>query len=179
MGGHIWLDEHDGPGSTFCFTARFERTSGTVGSFQAERGGAKSTPSSGVSTRPARILIAEDSSLIRRVARLQLQELQYDSDVVNNGAEAVAAVAIGSYDLVLMDMRMPEMDGLSATRAIREAERTNGHRIVVVALTANVLEGDRQACKDAGMDDFLAKPLELNLLRAVLERWLPAPPLVA
>jgi CheY-like chemotaxis protein len=80
---------------------------------------------------------------------------------------------------VLMDMRMPEMDGLSATRAIREAERTNGHRIVVVALTANVLEGDRQACKDAGMDDFLAKPLELNLLRAVLERWLPAPPLVA
>jgi CheY-like chemotaxis protein len=73
-----------------------------------------------------------------------------------------------------MDMRMPEMNGLDATRAIRETERITGRHVVVVALTANVLEDDRKACIDAGMDDFLAKPLTLDALREVLERWLPA-----
>jgi two-component system, sensor histidine kinase and response regulator len=95
--------------------------------------------------------------------------------MVENGLQAVAAAATGNYDLVLMDMRMPEMDGLAATRAIRQAERAGGGRIVVVALTANVLEGDREACIAAGMDDFLAKPLALDMLRVMLERWLPDP----
>jgi PAS domain S-box-containing protein len=123
--------------------------------------------------RRTRILMAEDSSLIRRVARFQLQELDYSVDIVENGAEAVAAASTGNYELVLMDMRMPEMDGLDATRAIRSAERESGRHIIVVALTANVLEGDREACTAAGMDDFLAKPLQLEALRAVLEHWLP------
>jgi PAS domain S-box-containing protein len=123
--------------------------------------------------RRARILLAEDSALIRRVARFQLQDLQYGVDIVENGEQAVAAVAAGDYELVLMDMRMPEMDGLAATRAIRAAERESGRHVVVIALTANVLEGDREACIEAGMDDFLTKPLQLDALRAVLERWLP------
>jgi two-component system sensor histidine kinase/response regulator len=123
--------------------------------------------------QPARILLAEDSALIRRVARFQLDELAYGVDIVENGAQAVAAVANGNYELVLMDMRMPEMDGLHATRAIRAAERETGRHVVVVALTANVLDGDREACIAAGMDDFLAKPLQLDALRAVLQRWLP------
>jgi PAS domain S-box-containing protein len=132
-----------------------------------------SVASNGDTHRTARILMAEDSALIRRVAHFQLEELQYGVDIVENGLQAVEAVAGGNYELVLMDMRMPEMDGLSATRAIREAERTSGRHIVIVALTANVLEGDRKACVDAGMDDFLAKPLNLEALRVVLERWLP------
>jgi CheY-like chemotaxis protein len=123
--------------------------------------------------RRARILLAEDSALIRRVARFQLEELQYAVDIVENGELAVAAVASGDYELVLMDMRMPEMDGLTATRAIRTAERKSGDHIVVVALTANALASDREACIAAGMDDFLAKPLQLDALRAVLEHWLP------
>jgi two-component system, sensor histidine kinase and response regulator len=123
--------------------------------------------------RRARILLAEDSALIRRVARLQLEDLQYGADIVENGVEAVAAVANGDYELVLMDMRMPEMDGLTATREIRIAERESGGHIVVVALTANALAGDREACIAAGMDDFLAKPLQRDALRAVLDRWLP------
>jgi PAS domain S-box-containing protein len=123
--------------------------------------------------RRARILLAEDSALIRRVARFQLEELDYAVDIVENGAQAVAAVAGGRYELVLMDMRMPEMDGLAATRAIRDVERESGRHIIVVALTANVLEDDRVACTDAGMDDFLAKPLQLDALRTVLEHWLP------
>jgi len=123
--------------------------------------------------RRARILMAEDSSLIRRVAGFQLEELQYAVDIVENGTQAVQAVATGDYELVLMDMRMPEMDGLAATRAIREAERTTGRHVVVIALTANVLEGDRGACIEAGMDDFLAKPLKLDALKTALQRWLP------
>jgi PAS domain S-box-containing protein len=126
------------------------------------------------SAHGARILMAEDSALIRRVARFQLEELDYAVDIVENGAEAVEAVAAGDYKLVLMDMRMPEMDGLDATRAIRIAERKSGRHIIVVALTANVLEGDREACVKAGMDDFLPKPLELRALRTMLEHWLPA-----
>jgi CheY-like chemotaxis protein len=123
--------------------------------------------------RRARILLAEDSALIRRVARLQLQDLQYAVDMVEDGEQAVTAVAAGDYELVLMDMRMPKMDGLTATRAIRAAERESGRHVVVIALTANVLEGDRKACIEAGMDDFLTKPLERNALRKALERWLP------
>jgi two-component system, sensor histidine kinase and response regulator len=132
-------------------------------------------PASGNGQRRARILMAEDSALIRRVASFQLEELEYAVDIVENGAQAVDAVAQGNYELVLMDMRMPEMDGLAATRAIREAERESGGHIVIVALTANVLDDDRQACVAAGMDDFLAKPLKLEVLRVVLERWLRAP----
>jgi PAS domain S-box-containing protein len=123
--------------------------------------------------RPASILLAEDSALIRRVARHQLAELEQTVDVVENGTQAVAAVASGNYELVLMDMRMPEMDGLAATRAIRSVERENGRRVVIIALTANAMEGDRDACLEAGMDDFLAKPLRLDTLRAMLDRWLP------
>jgi CheY-like chemotaxis protein len=130
-----------------------------------------STPSD--ADRHARILLAEDNALVRRVTRFQLKELQYGVDIVENGEEAVAATGTGHYELVLMDMRMPEMDGLEATRAIRATERENGRHVIVVALTANVLDGDREACMDAGMDDFLTKPLELNALREVLERWLP------
>jgi CheY-like chemotaxis protein len=118
--------------------------------------------------------LAEDSALIRRVTRFQLEELQYRVDIVNNGEQAVAAVAAGDYELVLMDMRMPEMDGLEATRTIRASERENGGHIVIIALTANALAEDREACIEAGMDDFLAKPLQLDALRAALERWMPA-----
>jgi PAS domain S-box-containing protein len=125
--------------------------------------------------RPARILMAEDSALIRRVAGFQLEELDFPVDIVENGKQAVDAVAAGAYDLVLMDMRMPEMDGLDATRAIREAERITGRHVIIIALTANVLEGDREACTEAGMDDFLAKPLKLDALRATLAHWLPEP----
>jgi two-component system, sensor histidine kinase and response regulator len=138
-----------------------------------ERGRKTRVPDATDVPRRVRILLAEDSALIRRVARLQLEDLQYGVEIVENGLQAVAAVAAGDYELVLMDMRMPEMDGLSATRAIRLAERETGRHVIVIALTANALEGDRDACIAAGMDDFLAKPLQLDALRAALERWLP------
>jgi PAS domain S-box-containing protein len=180
MHGRIWLGAHDGPGSTFCFTARLERATDDVVPaapsatlHNAEPEYRMLRAGSGESANRARILLAEDSELIRRVARFQLEDLQYVVDTVENGAQAVTAVATGKYELVLMDMRMPEMDGLAATRAIRAAERETGHHVIVVALTANALAGDRAACLDAGMDDFLAKPLQIEVLRSALERWLP------
>lgn len=137
-------------------------------------GGRKTSGAGSVDVPPrARILMAEGSALIRRVARFQLQDLHYGVDIVENGDQAVAAVATGDYELVLMDMRMPPMDGLAATRAIRKSEQQNGRHVVVIALTANVQKGDREACLEAGMDDFLTKPLQLDALRTALERCLP------
>jgi CheY-like chemotaxis protein len=106
------------------------------------------------------------------VTNSQLEALGYAPAIAENGAQAVAAVAGARYDLILMDMRMPEMDGLEATRAIRVLERRRGGRAVIVGLTANVLAADRSACMEAGMDDFLGKPFQLDALRAVLEGWL-------
>jgi CheY-like chemotaxis protein len=120
-----------------------------------------------------RVLLAEDQRINRRVALLQLKELGYDADAVTNGAEAIDAVARNAYDIVLMDLQMPEVDGLTAARAIRAAEVQTGRHVPIIALTANALERDRRACIDAGMDDYLAKPLEISDLRRMLERWLP------
>jgi PAS domain S-box-containing protein len=120
-----------------------------------------------------RILLAEDQAVNRRVALLQLKELGFEADAVVNGAEAVAAFTRSHYDLILMDMQMPEVDGLAAARTIRAAEIDTGTHTTIVALTANALERDRRACIDAGMDDYLAKPLEIEALRGILERWLP------
>jgi CheY-like chemotaxis protein len=90
---------------------------------------------------------------------------------VNDGREAIDAVAHGDYALVLMDCQMPEVDGFEATREIRRAEAARGGHVPIVAMTANALDGDREACLAAGMDDYLAKPVQLAALRAAIERF--------
>ena len=117
------------------------------------------------------ILLAEDNGVNQKVALRILQRLGYTADVVANGAEAVAAVRDRAgrgrpYDLVLMDIQMPELDGLDATRQIRAADVVQPR---IVALTANAMRGDREACLDAGADDYLAKPIKMESLRDVLE----------
>jgi two-component system, sensor histidine kinase and response regulator len=121
-----------------------------------------------------RLLLAEDNRINRRVATLLLKELGLEADIAVNGAEALTAAAEKPYDLILMDMQMPEVDGLTAARRIRAAEMETGAHVTIIALTANALERDRRACIEAGMDDYLSKPLELEALRSVLTRWLPA-----
>jgi CheY-like chemotaxis protein len=116
------------------------------------------------------VLLAEDNRANQVVAVSLLKKLGLHTTVVPDGAQVVAELARSNYDLVLMDCQMPEMDGYAATREIRRREK--GERIPVVALTANVLEGDREKCLAAGMDDFLAKPLKRDALVAVLGRWL-------
>ncbi|HEV2741289.1 MAG TPA: response regulator [Candidatus Elarobacter sp.] len=117
------------------------------------------------------VLVAEDNAVNRRLALQQLKKLGFRADAVTDGREAIDAVAHGTYDLVLMDCQMPEVDGFEATREIRRGEALRGGHVPIIAMTANTLEGDRQACLAAGMDDYLAKPVQLAALREVVERF--------
>jgi signal transduction histidine kinase/CheY-like chemotaxis protein/HPt (histidine-containing phosphotransfer) domain-containing protein len=125
------------------------------------------------------ILVAEDNPVNQEVARRMLALLGCEADIVNNGREAVEATEKSDYDLILMDIQMPEMDGYQASQAIRE-RTTNDKamppqllKLPIIALTANAVRGDREKCLGAGMDDYLSKPYTLNQLEQVLSTWLP------
>ncbi len=120
---------------------------------------------------PLRILLAEDNTVNQQIALLVLESMGYRADVASNGVEAVEAVERFPYDLVLMDVQMPEMDGLEATRQIRARPIPPERGVLpirIVAMTANAMQGDREACLDAGMDDYLAKPIRPEELAAAL-----------
>ena len=129
----------------------------------------------GLSTSRGRVLLAEDNAVNQRVAQRLLQKLGWDVGVVGNGEEAVAAVAGGGWDAILMDCQMPVMDGFEATMAIRTIEG-EGRRVPIIALTAEALAGDRERCLKSGMDDYLSKPVRAEQLHAALERWVPRAP---
>jgi two-component system, sensor histidine kinase and response regulator len=133
----------------------------------------------------ARVLVAEDNLINQKLTVRMLEKLGFQSDVVENGQEALAALAQGSYALVLMDCQMPLVDGLEATRLIRQREAgtqetatagspETGH-IPIVALTANAMRGDRERCLAAGMDDYLTKPVRKEDLKGILDRWISTP----
>ncbi len=119
----------------------------------------------------SRVLIVEDNPVNQRVAARLLEKLGCTVEVCGNGAEAIERVREVPYDLVLMDCQMPVLDGYAATRAIREAEARCGAHVPIIALTANAMPGDADQCLGAGMDDYLAKPLKLAGLKAVVEKW--------
>jgi signal transduction histidine kinase/CheY-like chemotaxis protein len=168
MGGEAGVESREGVGSTFWFTARFDVVT-------ARDVAALPAPSRVDETRGSgkRILLAEDNVVNEKVATRFLQKLGYAVDAVVNGREAVDAWAKGGYNLVLMDCQMPVLDGYAATREIRARER-NGERIPIVALTANAMPKDELECRQAGMDDHLAKPIDREELARCLEQHLRA-----
>jgi CheY-like chemotaxis protein len=124
---------------------------------------------------PLRVLLCDDNLINQKVALRLLQQMGYKADVANNGVECLAAIEKNPYDVVFMDVQMPEMDGIEATRHIRErqkkAEGNFKDHIVIIAMTANAMQGDREKCITAGMDDYLPKPVRPEEIRKTLERW--------
>jgi two-component system, sensor histidine kinase and response regulator len=121
----------------------------------------------------ARVLVAEDNVVNQRAATRMLETLGCRVDVATSGLEAIKKLESGEYDLVFMDCRMPEMDGYEATREIRRRESRTGNRMPIVAMTAHTLPGDREKCIEAGMDDFVAKPIRKDVIVDVMDRHLP------
>jgi CheY-like chemotaxis protein len=119
-----------------------------------------------------KILVADDISANQMLSLKLLENLGYTGVAVSNGKEALDALELRPYDLVLMDCQMPEMDGFEATKRIRGSADAAVRSIPIVALTANAMEGDRKKCLDAGMNDYLSKPLKKDPLREVLQKWL-------
>lgn len=167
MGGKIWFESEPGNGSTFHFTIQAETIRGKqLESGEMDRG---VVLASFPGLKPMRILVAEDNPSNQRVLIEMLKRLSYRADAVADGKEVIQAFERQDYDLVLMDIKMPEMDGATATRVIRKLRPENGPKIV--AITAYALEGDREKCLEAGMDDYISKPIQLKELAAILEKY--------
>jgi hypothetical protein len=125
--------------------------------------------------RPARILIVEDNATNQILARRMLEKMGHRVDVVADGKEALAVLELADYDLIFMDCQMPVLDGYAATAELRRREAPGGGHVPVVAMTANAIEGERERCLAAGMDDYLVKPLQAAVIDAAVRRWASAP----
>ena len=172
MGGRVWAESLPGQGSTFHFTARLapaEEAATAPAPVPAAAAG--TTTSTGTASRPAHVLLAEDNPVNRRLAETLLTRAGCTVTTATTGRQAVD-LYVGSpegFDLILMDVQMPEMDGLAATAELRALGCTT---VPIVAMTAGALQGDRERCLAAGMNDYLAKPVRRENLLAVLDTWL-------
>ena len=184
MGGDIGVESTKNVGSKFYFTMKFElgdkdkvvRPDTYFDSASGTETMKKESAGSAVKiTKEMRgefkILLAEDNFINQKVALRILSEVGYKADAVVNGAEAVKAVEEGNYDVILMDVQMPEMDGMTATKIIRSF-KTEKKNIPIIAITAHALMGDKEKCIEAGMNDYLSKPIRSEILIQKVDKWL-------
>jgi CheY-like chemotaxis protein len=170
MGGSAGVDSQPGQGSTFWFTARLRK--GAIGRTNHAGSPASESAEAILARRFAdrRLLLVEDEPVNREIATLLLNTVWPTVDVAEDGQEALEKAGKTAYDLILMDMQMPRLDGLDATRCIRRLP--NGGDIPIVAMTANAFADDKSKCLDAGMNDFITKPVNPDILYATLLKWL-------
>jgi signal transduction histidine kinase/CheY-like chemotaxis protein/ligand-binding sensor domain-containing protein len=168
FGGTIWVESEPGKGSCFHFTARFG-IAATQAIAPALRAGGIAAARPDPAGRKLNILVVEDNPANQRLLLRILEKRGHSAALAGDGREALIAVSQRDFDLVLMDIQMPEMDGYQATEAIREREQATGRRLRVIALTANAMKGDQERCLAAGMDGYLSKPIQLSHLDGVLK----------
>ncbi len=167
MDGWIKVDSEPGRGATFVFEISAPACAAPPSSDKEE-------PAASEGGYPGRVLVVEDHPVNQTLVEAMLDQLGCRCELAEDGRAAVTATQQTHYDLILMDCQMPEMDGYSATRAIRKREAEGQSRAIIVAMTAGAMQSDREAAQSAGMDDFLAKPFTVKDLRQVLDRWLRA-----
>ncbi len=179
MNGRIWCEHNRKTGSCFHFTAQFPVAGELSSPAQLESVGGQSgmaelvSQSNGPDASGIRVLVAEDSHVNQKLIVAFLQKMGHHVRVANNGAEAVSLWKNSpeAFDIILMDVLMPQMDGLAATAAIRKIEQGNGRHIPIIAVTAQAMQGDREACLNAGMDDYLTKPIRRQQLKAIIQHY--------
>lgn len=183
MGARVKVESRTGEGSHFHFRLRFDKmalqASGESCALSREHRSCRSSRSSradrAAEESSDRILVVEDNAINQKVAQAMLEKMGYRSELAENGKEALEALQRKTFALVLMDLQMPVMDGFEATRHIREGKgNTANSRIPVIAMTANATREDRQRCIESGMDDYLSKPVQRQVLQDMLDRWLHA-----
>jgi len=169
MGGEIGVQSTEGVGSKFWFSVSFEQSNDNVVDDKLTLDNPELTDQ----FKDKSILVAEDNPTNQLVIKSMLQKIQCNIHLTENGIAAIKALQSQHFDIVLMDMQMPEMDGLEATRAIRAGKAGADNKdITIVAITANAMEGDKETCIAAGMDDYISKPVAFDALLAVFNKWL-------
>jgi CheY-like chemotaxis protein len=178
MGGTIWVESTLGRGSSFHFTANFGEGKEVVETLPVLRALVMEPDSSvpvtrqgvAIHTKGLRVLLAEDNTVNQKVASRVLEKQGHQVTVASNGREALAALDRAHFDVVLMDVQMPEMDGFETTAVVRDRERNSGRHLPIIAMTAHAMQGDRERCIAAGMDHYISKPLNAPELVQLLEK---------